>query len=456
MSNDYKIRIITEADKAGLQGVSKELGKTTEETKKLDDAQKKAGESTKGFAKEHKGLLDGFKKLGAEVPLLGAAFNTLKNPYTALAAGIAILVVKLKEFVDAVSDAAVKAQGLDRFNGIVRNFNTLVAEQRARKNDLAEQLAKIGSNAQNAQEKLKSANEQIERTLRLEGNEDTANKANEIAKVERDVEQGVITEQEGVRRKAAIDAKYIVRAQDRETRKAAGTVTAIGNAKRLAQESAFALESQLPTLEQDLALKKTALEEAQQQEANFTGAGVLFRGKGLPIDEALRVRSELMNQSPHKDPFVNKTREESIAMLNAGIEQYRNTADIQRSKTVSAQSAFNIASGRVDATGRAIVEARTTADVLGTQFKSAAAAANQELESGRRVSKTELNTIGINADNEANAISQKEAAKIQAEIAEKMKATLESLGKANNASSDIMKAAENLFNQAKAAAASGT
>lgn len=454
MGNDYKIRLITEADKTGLKEVGNELKNTTDQTKKLDDAQKKAGESTKGFAKEHKGLIEGFKKLGQEVPILGAALNALKNPYTAIAFAAGIAVVKVREFQQAVEESATKAQGLDRFNSLVRVFNTLAADQRAKRTGLAEKLDEIATKAKSAEERLSEVNAQIERTLRLEGNEDTANKANELAKIDAQVQAGTLDEAGGIRAKAGVEAKYAARAADRETRRAAGLVTATGNAKRAAEERALALRGQLPGLESAESAAAAKLAQAQAQEENLAAGGVFVNGKAIPLAEALRQRNELVQTGPLKDVgafaglglnLAENDRLKKIADLESGIGNFRNTLDLQKSVTRSAQSDFDIASGRTAAARQGIESSAASAAALGQQFVTQAAGANQEIASGRRVAATDASTRGIAADTAASAAAMQEAAKAQKEAAAALLEVMRSLGKE----------ADNLRSRSRSSAASG-
>lgn len=451
---DYKIRLVTEADKAQLQGVTKELEGTTAATKKLDDAQKKAGDSTKGFAKEHKGLLDGFKKLGQEVPLLGAALNALKNPYTAIAFAAGIAVVKIREFSQAVEESATKAQGLDRFNSMVRVFNTLAADQQAKKNGLAEKLDEIAKKAKSAEERLAEVNAQIERTLRLEGNEDTANKANELARIDAQVQSGAMDEAGGIKAKASVEEKYARRASDRETRRAAGLVTATGNAKRAAEERAAALKGQLPGLTAAESAAATKLAQAQAQEENLTAGGVFIKGKSIPLAEALRQRNELVQQGPLQDVgafaglglnLAENDRLAKIKELEGGIGNFRNSLDLQKSITRTAQGEYDIASGRVQSTRQGIETSAASAAALGQQFVTQAAGANQEIASGRRVAETDASTRSVAADTAASAAAMKEAAREQKEAAQALLEVMRSLGKE----------ADNLRSRSRSSAASG-
>jgi hypothetical protein len=450
---DYKIRIITEAEKAQLQGVAKEVDNTTAATKKLDDAQKKAGDSTKGFAKEHKGLLDGFKKLGQEVPLLGAALNALKNPYTAIAFAAGLAIVKVREFAEVVEESAAKAQGLDRFNSIVRVFNTLSAEQRAKRSALAENLEDIAGKAKTAESRLSEVNAQIERTLRLEGNEDTANKANELARIDAQVQAGTLDEAGGIRAKAGVEAKYSARATDRENRRAAGLVTATGNAKRAAEERALELRRKLPGLEAAEFAAAAKLSQAQAQEENLTAGGVFINGKAIPLAEALRQRNELVQKGPPKefgllsmglDPS-DEIRQKQIASLEAGIGNFRQSLDLQKSLTRTAQSEFDVAAGRAASARQGIGSSEAASASLGSQFLNQAAGFNEELASGRRVAATDASTRGIAADTAASAAAMQEAAKAQKEAAAALLEVMRSLGKE----------ADNLRSRSRSSAASG-
>jgi len=455
MGNDYKIRLITEADKTGLKEVGNELKNTTDQTKKLDDAQKKAGESTKGFAKEHKGLIEGFKKLGQEVPILGAALNALKNPYTAIAFAVGIAVVKIREFTEAVEESATKAQGLDRFNGIVRVFNTLAAEQRAKRNGLADKLDEIATKAKSAEERLGEVNAQIERTLRLEGNEDTASKANELARIDSQVQSGALDEAGGIKAKAAVEEKYAKRAADRETRRQAGLVTATGNARRAAEERALALSGQLPGFEAAQAAAATKLSRSQAQEENLTAAGIMIGGKSVSLQEALKMRNEMQQQydtgggtmgySGERGEMFRQQFKAKIGTVEEAITNYRNTLDLQRATTRSAQSEYDIATGRVTSTMQGIESSRASAATLGSQFTAQAAGANQEIASGRRVAATDASTRGIAADTAASAAAMQEAAKAQKEAAAALLEVMRSLGKE----------ADNLRSRSRSSAASG-
>ncbi len=441
---DYKIRIVTTADNSALQQTGKELGKSTDAVKKLGDEQKKTEDKTKSFAKENKNLLDGFKKLSHEVPLAGAAISALKNPFTALAFAIGLIVAKFREFSSAIDDAASKVQGLDGFTNRIRVFSEIMAGVRSQRNAVAEKLNEIKDAASTAEGKMKLMNEQLERTLRLEGNEDTANKANAIAGIKAKVQSGAITPEQGIRAEAQINTAFERRALDRENRRAAGAVANQFNAITATREEIAGAQGRLPGAEAAFTDAAIGARVAQNKEQALKDAGVIVGGKSFTLGEATAERNKLKQQGFFETSrFGNirgafsggrrigdikrEARESRLASFEQAITGYQTAIDQQAGLTVAAQGRLTGAQGRLSGINDTITGGQQRLVNLQGQFTNTVGALNQEQASRGRVAGVEGQTAGINVGIEL----QKNIAEEQGKLIETFRRMLSELGRQN-------------------------
>ena len=199
---DLEIKIKTPADTAGLAATTKAVEKLTAATK---ESAKSAAESAavfqeaaksrtnnadmqqylSGLTKEAKQLgelervaenasssksrlLDGVKKLGTQIPVLGAALGALKNPYTAIAAaaGLALSAVrKLGEDIDRFATAASKFEDLATAG---RTVGSIFREATGRSAEFESALQQLQRRADTASEHLAQLRRNIGRTFGIE------------------------------------------------------------------------------------------------------------------------------------------------------------------------------------------------------------------------------------------------------------------------------------------------
>lgn len=190
-----------EAYLAGLTKEAKELGS-------VEQAATKAASSKKQ-------LLDGVKKLGQEVPVLGYALNAIKNPFTAIAV-VGLLAKKaVDDYAASIEKMAESVRNVTSAQGRIERYFEVIAQQKTGADNFAASMERLSKASQTTAQWLAEVNAQIDRQFELE-------------------------------RKAAAQNETPEAAARRDFRQAAARVNALGNARRREERRADDLAAQVP------------------------------------------------------------------------------------------------------------------------------------------------------------------------------------------------------------------
>lgn len=233
---DFKIKITTDGGKSAADEIKKVGDATGQAAQKIGQS----AEITEKAAKSKHKLIDAFKKLKHEVPLVGAAVDTLKNPIAAVTIATAAAVNMFRQFseqVEALATIIGDGKLADQFG----NIRTALAAAAIDGNKFRDALAAIQGRAESVNEQVARLNETMERSLKVEAARDEMAKGAELAGVN-DPEV-----------KAGIEAKFAARGKQRDQRRLAGQANALAQAQFRAQDIVREGVAALPGAQADLA-----------------------------------------------------------------------------------------------------------------------------------------------------------------------------------------------------------
>lgn len=266
-------------------------------------------------------LFDGLKKLGNQVPIVGAVLGALKNPFTLI--GVAALIAKnaIDQYAEAVAKMAESVAGSEASQGRILRFFEIVAEGKADAKAFEEQIAAIGKQGQTAAEWLKKMNDEIERKSQLE---------------------------EAAAQKSGMDTPEAAAA--RAGNKRNQQATALFNAALKAEAAAEAAKAQLPGARADLQAAKVAVKEAefrlgpQDQDAAARREFLLEQNK--EIRGKIGVNPLLRSKLTADPPYTFRS-EADLKELLASNQQELTSLDIgvsmRQADRVKARAAFDAA-----------------------------------------------------------------------------------------------------------------
>jgi len=309
-----------------------------------------------------------------------------------------------------VDESATKAQGLDGFMSRIKAFSDVVAEMRAKRNAFKEKMDEIAQSATTAEAKLKAMNAALEQTLRLEGKEDEANKANALKRIEQRVAKGEITEKQAIIERGQVDRLFAGREADRENRRRAGIVQNLSNAQRAVRERIAGAQAELPGADKAEQEAAIAVRKAQAREEEFAAGGIFIGGKSMSLEEAVRQRNELLvthrENLAHPNAKFFKAEDDrragQISELEQAITGFQVGKSQQAGLTIEARSRLERASGRTSRLRDTISTGTERLNDLTGQFEATVGAFNQEAASQSRVQETNRATAAINTTLEIN------------------------------------------------------
>jgi hypothetical protein len=230
---DYKVKIITEATGDGAK-------KAADELKKLEGNARTVGAETERLTGNKKRLLDAFKRLSHEVPIVGSVVAALKNPYVALTAVLGIAIAKLQEFVESVEKMAKAARNFDTLNLSIRDFAEIIAANEADRSKFLRDLDAQANKTRDAAAHLKDLNAELEHRFDLEEKTAVAQKRIALAGVTDPAQR------------ARIEAQFASEEEARDRRRAEARATALFNAGTRGRDLAASARAQLPGAEAEL------------------------------------------------------------------------------------------------------------------------------------------------------------------------------------------------------------
>ena len=228
----------------GIRDVKDATAPATVETAKHEAAQKSLGEQIHKTVSAKHGLIAAFKHLSQEVPLLGTLIHAAKNPYTLLAVAIGAVVLKVKDFIKEVDEAAKKMEAFSHANLSITNFFELIAKEKGERKAFAQSLEEIANKADDAATKLHRMNEVITTQFALEGKLADAEKAKKLAEIS-NAEANGLPKEEADRRRAKVEADAADAAEARGLRERQLKFNAVSTAKRAEEANAENLKASL-------------------------------------------------------------------------------------------------------------------------------------------------------------------------------------------------------------------
>lgn len=235
MSGKFEIKAVV----TGASQAADEVKKMGDAAQQSGDKIQKSGEQSEKAAGKKNALVDAFKKLKHEVPLVGAALDTFKNPIAAVTIGAAFAVTQFRQFSEQI-EALQQIIGTGKLADQMNNIRTAMAGAAADANKFKAALAEITNRPESVTEGVARRSSDIERRLKVEAARDEMDKSAALA--------GVSDPEE----RAAIEAKFKARANQREQRKLGGEANNLAQAQYRAQDIVREGEAALPGAKKDL------------------------------------------------------------------------------------------------------------------------------------------------------------------------------------------------------------
>ncbi len=339
---DIKVKV------SGTDQGTRDLDKTASGLQKLKGASDSATAATGKLTGEQKKFFDGLKKVGSEVPVVGALLNALKNPWTTLGFAIAVVVVAVQNFLTKIDEMAQEIKRFDSINLALKNWATATAEAAASNRDFAESINEIIRGVDNAEKRFGKTKDKIGAAFGTERDLAEKTKAFELAQIEADVQSGKMTPEQGIRAKGAIELRHAADERERTEREilARKNAAIIGNREAAADRAAA--EGELPGLE-------AAVGKAGQQlkrRMRFQGAFEAYAAKERP-SLVSRIEGQ---ESPWgrttewmRRVFMGEqlSPQEQLDALDLGLDQAGALVENAQSDFDSAKRAFGAGRARV-------------------------------------------------------------------------------------------------------------
>jgi hypothetical protein len=383
-NSKYQIRIETPADVSGLQKTGAALDKTTASLKSTEAAAKAATKSVEELAKaedkrrkqadgindkinarekseqdrlknervfgdqskqnaehlasltrETKGytsatdraasaksrLLEGLKKASAAVPGLGILISAAKNPWTLIAAAIALAGSKLLAFRDEITKMEGRIKVFENLNDRVMRFSELINQAKIDQ----EAFLRSANQAKNAPESPEDMaarlGASIDRRFGAAKEKVGAEKSLALDVIARDEAQGRITPAQASAKRRDVEARFGKRTDDLDIAQAAEQGMVVRQAAKVSADAAERARGQLPgaesaVLELDQRLQDEKARLAQSREF----AGIDESGRFTEGGRAAQIRSRLNFKGlTNAGPTERRKLEGELEALVAGI-----------------------------------------------------------------------------------------------------------------------------------------
>lgn len=291
-------------------------------------------------------LIEAFKRLGSEVPVVGGLLAALRNPITAVGAAFAASKMLIEAWAAKINEASARYEAFTRAMESL-DFKAIAEANRKAAAEWAAELNQVGSAAQEAVKALEVLKVMTEGTAGIKQKVATARAQAEIAQVNQQVESGAMTREEGARRIAAINARAAREGQDARRESTVSQVGAIDRqmaaleARRKGLIAGAPSDAQMNELrlrneaaekrKEDVEGIKTALKKAQADydasNMEMSGSGPVARGF---IDMAYGLLPEFMGGGTvrGKNQRARRRVEELQADLNAAQGTIKSEQDL--------------------------------------------------------------------------------------------------------------------------------
>jgi hypothetical protein len=358
---EQRIRENNTADQAsylsGLTKETKELGETTQATDKATGAKSR--------------LFDGLKKLGNQIPLVGALLGALRNPFTLIALGAVLAKRAIDDYAASVDRMADSVRAVSDLQGQVQKFFEIVAQDKAEAKAFSDELNSIATRAKTAAERLSEVNDQIERKFRLEEEADQRAFDTAVAGVK------------DPQRRAEIEKEFGSKKRTRDDRKAFQLALAKENAARAMVEEAAEADAALPGAQAERAAAARALKDfdVRRQAEDDDAAS----RKQILLDEKNKLEDELATPLILRTMFNFGGKTTSDEELEERLEANGNernaitaAASLRDADRVRLQAEFAAADKRVGAIKEKGRVAKESARSLGFDAAAGFRAIDQE------------------------------------------------------------------------------
>lgn len=266
---------------------------------------KATGTATDGLSKTKSRLLDGVKKLGVQIPILGAALGALKNPYTAIAAvaGLALDAVRrLNEDIEKFAEASSK---FDRLGESGKTLGNIMREAAGRTLEFEDALRKLQNRSETVDEKL----------ARMKGG----------------VARAFGIEEELAPKDESPEAK-----RNRRQRRIAAEAEAVGNARIQAGNELRDAQAALPGATQQRLAAESGLNRFQKLNAANEEAIGTFGGRQKLV-------ARIAELTPHAEQG-NQSAKLQLTLAQDALASYDRTRGAVQPRLERAQTRFNLAS----------------------------------------------------------------------------------------------------------------
>lgn len=341
------------------------LGNLTKEAKAVgmvEQATAKATLSKRAF-------LDGLKKLGQEVPLVGFALNAFRNPLTMVGIGAAYAVNWVREFTAGIDELAKAIKDFGGAKITLAQFNEILYAGKGRADEFARALREISGRGKTVEETFAEANQNISRQMGFERERAGNQKSKELDNIDAAVRSGRMSPEEGEARKQAVDAKFADQERQLRIEETRRQAVVAASARYKARREAEDLEQGSG---RDEALVQRRAAEKAQRDLDFTNAQkvleVFDKGPlGLVLAE-LNEKAELQ-----KLPAGMEADRQRYADIRAGLV---NGVGVAGGAAAQAANMLDSASSVAGENKARALRAREQERAYGQQF--------DQLELGRR------------------------------------------------------------------------
>ena len=309
--------LLTAKDKAFAKedatAQAKGLAELSKEAKNLG----KVAEEAEGKKSKLTGAL---KKLGHEVPILGAAMSALANPFTIVTLAAAYAINKFQEFAEKVDSAAEAMRSFDTASLKIKNFDVLIAAGRANRKKFAEELADIAHKLETPDERRSRVDAQNEQTTGEKGRHEEARKGLALKQVELNLANGKISPEQAAKQRAQIELNSLARQQGIEKEGRDKKIGGIAEQALFTREEVGQLRLQEPKAE---AAAIEAAKRAQQAKAlaDVHSGALSFEGKRLLEERANLEKSNLLPSGITNNKAKNAARIKEIDIRLEGLNK---------------------------------------------------------------------------------------------------------------------------------------
>lgn len=469
---EYRINIITSAQTAGLdqtQQATKGLTQSTRDlnaeltkaTQQFRDAQnpavaaaganKKLADAMGGANDKASNLLQGLKKVGNVIPGFQFGLASLTNVWTLLAAAIVGTVGKLREWDEIVQKNEARIKVFRDLNKEVDRFRTNIQEAKREFVEFNREFEKATTDATTPSDEGEAAAAKARAGFSAQRARVTEGKNLKLAQIDAAEAAGRITPAQAAQQKLALGVatdKQLGGIDLAEKKELSDIKLLVAGTERFRADEARrafpAAQAAQTAAKNTLADRQRALQAAQEFGGFDAEGKPVAGGRAAQLDEQIR-NLKVFSLTPNSAEY--KRRRAALIQERTALEQ---GVGFARSGVEQAQLGFDEASANVAQIRSTALSAGTSAVSLRRQGLAEAGEFSQAAALQGEVNQMRAAT----AAEQSNAVSLKEAAKLQEESAKQLAQVVKSLGDGLGEIGGLRRQVEYLLNQTKTNAAS--